>query len=515
MIGLSIGEREATFVRARGRGGQVQILDAQVVRTDEAALSGHQVAELLGKARCQLGEFRLGVRGRDSIIRYVHLREVPSWRLRLLMDVEIEDVAEKAGEALSADYRPLPLPVELRSDEADDLAILVAFTKEQPLLDTIGELAAGGVQTESACPTPVALFNGWVALGNVASESTVALVDVGDDAIELALVRDGMLLFARTLAPVKQFDARSVQQVASAVSAAVKFASSTQRLRSLKIDVIHICGRYGEVEALRSALTSTLSARVETYNPLERADVSELRCEDPDAMVALGCQFAIALGLAMGGSHPRTITPNLLPIPLKKRREFRQRTVWLMASGILLAIALSVLCVTAALQRSGVRGAVDDLRNLRRGLESRLATIDATSAANRVRLDVLTALSQPTQRAAAVMTFLDVLDGALPKRVTVERIVSTAPEKTQAARSSGDEPVKDLKEEPGIAFALYGVVDDVAGDAATVLTALERALRASEGVVRAAVTGTPQTRPGALVAFTMAIRITATAPELQ
>ncbi len=149
--GLELTSASATLVRIRAKRGEVRLEHAAFVSftaSYRAQLSGAdtvdsaedpeyeraaEAADGFANQGVPLDNLRLGIPGRDAIIRYVHLPPVPPWRLRLLMDDEVDDVAEKAGEPLCSEYRLLMLPDGLSRADEEELSILVALSKEAPL----------------------------------------------------------------------------------------------------------------------------------------------------------------------------------------------------------------------------------------------------------------------------------------------------------------------------------------------------------------------------------------------
>src|ERR1041384_1323260 len=101
----------------------------------------------------------LGISGKDSIIRYTHVPPVPAWRLKIIMDYEVNEVAEKIGEKLTGDFRVLPVT---REDD-DDQSIVIALAKEASLEGLLGDLKGAGITVAKAVPAPIALYASYSA----------------------------------------------------------------------------------------------------------------------------------------------------------------------------------------------------------------------------------------------------------------------------------------------------------------------------------------------------------------
>jgi Tfp pilus assembly PilM family ATPase len=510
--GLDLGLARAAYVRLSRRGTEIALERAALgdldPRADDAARAAALASALGSEAR--RSRVMLGVPGRDAILRYLHIPFVPAWRLRLLMEVEVRDVEEKAGEPLSSDYRQLTVPDDVAG--WDGATILVGLAKEAALLGRYRALEAAGVRARAALPSAVALFDAYVGLGHYEEGKTVVLLDAGPEGSELAILRDGLLVFARGLPASREgagdLTSREAMQLASAVASSIPFCRAQQKLRALPVDRVLVSGAFARSEDLLRSLRSALKVEVAVFDPLERLDAEPLPDADRAALEGRGPELAIAIGLALAQDHPRAVDLDLTPRPIVARREFLSRTLFLYAAGALLALALVVGFATAALAKARTQARRDGLRKIQVELEERRRDVEDRVQRNTVARQVIDTLARRTQPGGAALRLISRLREATPARVTVSEVLMEAPPAPRVSASGLSDPLPAPAE---VAFKVKGVVDNATGDAVTVLGRFEAALREDPGIASAKVTGTPVAQPGALLEFTLSVQVRAEA----
>jgi Tfp pilus assembly PilM family ATPase len=516
--GLEVGTRRAVLVRLAEKGGAVALRAAAIVEAGEGGAKEADLAADLRRALDAEGAGRLrvslGAGGRDAILRYLRLPPVPKWRLRLLMEQEVRDAEERAGEGLGSDYASLDVPAALATPQsAGEIAVLVALAKEAALARSLAALRKARIEVACVAPAAVALFNAYVALGNVADGRTVLLLDAGEDAIELAAVRDGLLVFARSIprpAEAAAIDTKEAQKLAGAIAAALQYAKTQQKLRALVPDEVLLSGRHARSDALRGALEQAFKLTPSLFDPLEQIDLEGAPAAVREALAGRGPELAVATGLALAGAHPRTIELDLSPAREKARREFLARTVFLYAAAALVLLTLLVTGGAAWAARRTALARGKELRALRGALESRRADLEALALRNRAAIGALEALSRRTEAGAALIRLLDRLRVATPPRVTLTEIAMEEPPPAPAGRGARGAAAPEKSGDAArreVAFRLRGEVDDATGEAARFLADLEAALREDPFFVSAKLAGTPVARAGALLDFAMSVRV--------
>jgi len=110
-IGIDIGVHAVKVAQLQKKGGMTR-----AVRLFRAPLEGDtdavRIQGALKRAGITGGPGLVGITGRDLIVRYTHVPPVPDWRLKLLMQFEINEVSGQSGGEVASDYRRIHLPVE-------------------------------------------------------------------------------------------------------------------------------------------------------------------------------------------------------------------------------------------------------------------------------------------------------------------------------------------------------------------------------------------------------------------
>src|SRR5262249_37489526 len=98
---------------------------------------------------------------------------------------------------LSADWRV----VESAADEREEGGsfVLVAMAKDERVTEWVEAFAGANLEPGSASPRPLAGGDAFRFLGEDASQGTVLVLDVGRSSTEIAIVREGALVFARSV----------------------------------------------------------------------------------------------------------------------------------------------------------------------------------------------------------------------------------------------------------------------------------------------------------------------------
>ena len=384
LIGIDPGAYSVKVVGGRMSGPLFSLthltsIDVEAESDREGAIC-RELALAAQTSRKLSGTARLGVTGRDLMIRYTTVPPVPLWRLKLLMDFEVQEMASQAGDGLTADYNLLD------ASESSDETVLVSLVKDR-LLE--GRLAAwnqkGVAPIHAATPNCVALFNSFLAFGRMEDDEYTFLLDIGDENLEMAIQRNGELLFARnvsggghafsdaiasawsvgtpkarelkhdlgTVAPKGRggYASANEEKVANAISGAagqlagmiqatIAFSRSQSGLKGMDIGRVVISGGGAELRGLSEYLEQSLGIPVRSFHPDAGLDTSGLSLEEAELFEKHPGSFAVALGLARMSSDEGAFLIDLVPAATKKKRRFMQRTVYLFA-----AAAVAIACL--------------------------------------------------------------------------------------------------------------------------------------------------------------------------
>ena len=154
-------------------------------------------SELGEKVKKNAKGARFGLSGKELIIRYTQVPPVPLWRLRLLMEFEVREMAA-AGRRLARE-RLQPRHAAERGGRRGHRA----RRGLQGVLPRVAVRCGEGRRSATPsrrCPASLALFNAFVGSGDIHEGEYTFLVDLGDRNVELALQKDGELIFARNIA---------------------------------------------------------------------------------------------------------------------------------------------------------------------------------------------------------------------------------------------------------------------------------------------------------------------------
>jgi type IV pilus assembly protein PilM len=494
-IGVDIGSSSVTVAAVRRKGGSLSLEHYRHLSTKELGgpepdrlargLAAHFAQAGLKPRGCVLG-----VSGKDAIVRYSHLPPMPDWRLKLLMEFEIADVAERTGEPLSADYQVLH-----RSGEGS--LVLVALAKDARVGAVVDAFAASGVEVSGAVPQPVATGDCFRYLGEGGVGVTL-VVDIGHGSTEVALVEDDELLFARSVAlggeafterlteslGVSRAEAEEIKrsgrapggedlgkllavprsQLASMVKASVDFARQQLKRPSLSVEQAAVAGGCARTPGLVEDIGRALGCEAALFDPLAdlgRGDADRASREDAELH---GPEAATALGLALSAVLPGASKLDLLPNAVKQQLEFKHRTLWLYVSAAVLALSLLVSFGLAGWEYSSESGRREQLDAALKELSSRVSAHEERVASNDKREADLQALGGRARPGLHLASLLATLGEATPPQISIGEL--------ELVMGSGG----------AFHFEATGLADDAQGEALTAMARLKGQLKAAPHV---------------------------------
>lgn len=455
---VDLGSHSAKIVVAQvGKHGVKLLRFAALPRGEsEASISLRDAGVPLAGAVC-------GLAGRDMTLRYSQVPPTPDWQLRNLMDLEIQDLAQQSGGALSADYNLLPS----QDAEAGVDTVLLALAKDEALDRLQAEVKASGGSVSAFVPNCTALYNAYLKCGPVDADAVVCLVNIGHTTMDLAIVKGTDLLFARNLGTgakvlddaiassfnVSERKAEALKKdlldldpqsrgryasgqaekvtlaaaagagsISAAIASSLSFCKAQTKLADLRLDQVLVCGGGARLRGLRGFLREALRCPVELFDPFANLDLSALPPSDQEQLQAMRHEAVVVLGLAVGRLDDTLYSLEILPEAVRKQQRFQQRTIWNIAAAVLV---LAVLGLKAKTQRAQVASAetagtalklqikrVNDTHN------EATAVVDANKA-QRAVLDHLTAMTAPMH---ALIRVHRAVAGNLPPQMWVERL---------------------------------------------------------------------------------------------
>lgn len=496
MVAVVLRGAGARAVWLRGAPGSLELVKAVSVTAPPDEALGAIVARLRSE-RAPVGALTLGVPGSAATLRYHRLPPVPDWRLQLILRYETEEMAEKSGEPLSSDALALEIPESSGEDEVH----LLGMGKEHALTPAIHEIESAGGKVSFAIPSAIGLVHAYLGGSAESPEETVLLADVGETESHLAIVREGRLLFARTVSfgtgelddligrrlDLKIDEARLVreraasgrlpEELASGVEATLRswtgqlgqlvassatFCRAQTRIPALELDRLLLAGE-GAALALRVRGGSEgMPARVEPLAPkLGGASLPG----SPE-------EWAPAVGLAAAPLDPRARFLDLLPAAFRKKRDFRERTRFLWGAAALLVLAVGVQFAAGAVEQGRASTARRTVAEWRQKMSAWDQAEAAAKRANQKFENREGRLREEVRTASFHAEALGVIARELPDAVSVKSIDGR---RAQAEGAVGTEIV------------IEGVADNSGGEGIDHAETLQEIFRALPGVRRSSI----------------------------
>jgi len=388
--GVTVGSRSVRVLSVRRqKSGTWEVTRALTAHVDEAdASEARRVSELRAAVRSAdvKGRALVGLTGRDLIVRYTQVPPVPDWRLEMLMNFEIQEVSEQSGGDVSAAYRQL----EVDDTSTGDNVVMVALAKNAYLQPRLEAMGAAGLDVLGGCPRAVAAFWSYKENGRLRADETVVLLHVGHENTDVAIARNGVLCFARNVSGGGKLFTEAVQQAmrvdfataeklkvnrgnltpkgkvryrdsaeekvanamfgagghfVSMVNSSVMFAKAQTKVPDCQPGRVVVMGAGALLRGFPEYLESALGLPVELFDPFTSVDLSALPEDTRNALQREQGAAAVALGLAQLAADDEAFRVEVLPEGERKKRHFKEHTVFSIAAGVALVASVVVAWV--------------------------------------------------------------------------------------------------------------------------------------------------------------------------
>jgi cell division ATPase FtsA len=278
--------------------------------------------------------------------------------------------------------------------------VLVALARNAHLRPRLDAVRASGASPMGGCPRSIALYHAFVSNAKVPPGEVTLILHLGAENTDVAIQRDGALLFARNmagggkpftdaLASAFRVDAETAERmkvqkgnvtprqkaryadsteekvantlltvaggVVAAVHSSLMFCKAQTKLQDLRVDRVLLCGAGARLRGLPEYLASGLAIPVELFDPFDSVDLSAMPQDQQDGLREEGPAMAAALGLAQMAADPKAFRLEVLPEADRRKRDFMRHTAWLIASGVVAAAGVAFLYVRAADQEASLR----------------------------------------------------------------------------------------------------------------------------------------------------------------
>lgn len=364
--GFGIDEGSATVkaVEVELKDGALVPVAAVALPAGESGLDPAALQAALKGSAIKSRQAVLGLTGKDLVIKYQQVPPVADFQLKKIVAFELEEIRKQSGDELAADFNVMPSRADLTSDDI----VMMALSREQRIEERSAALQQAGIATRHFTPNAVALFHAFRAFGP-ATSGDVLLVAIGKQSTDMALLRDGDLLYARSvgtggdvltdaiasefnvsktkaeslkreLGDLRPRDKRSgLSQQAEKVSYAlenaagrlfsmvqstVQLAKGQMQLNQLDLAKVWITGGSAAMKGLDEYLAGSLGVPVQRFDPLGDAGVTV------DGAGTL--DLAIAAGLAVMAADGEAWSVELLTAAERKKREWKKKHVFTLAA---------------------------------------------------------------------------------------------------------------------------------------------------------------------------------------
>ncbi len=353
-----------------------------------------QILPTLGEALIKAGIARkglIGLTGREVNLRYFDLPPMPPARIKLYIDMQIQDKApggKKEDVSNTYDYRILSTPAGLNAN----LTVMSGIVRSDYLNKVYASGKQAGLTFNSSTPSAFGLVQTYLRTQKVPPGETVVLCDVGHENIEMAILFEQNVYFARSsLGGGKKFEAaleqslkmggvslkgegsdrirsfkeerarlfpegeklNSAQElqvqkslaegadgIAGAIRAAVMFCRTQAKLPKLDYQRVYLSGGGARLKGLKEYLEQKSKRPVQVLDLYSSLDLRKMGGEGAKYFDGEIPDMAVAVGLAALDADPSGFHFKLLPENLQKSREFWGKTAFAAAGAVVLMSGL-------------------------------------------------------------------------------------------------------------------------------------------------------------------------------
>ncbi len=328
-----------------------------------------------------------------ALIKYVEVPPAPSWRLKMLIDYEVDAETQGKKDSAVSDFRLLDLPLT-----GATYTVMLGMVSSEVVDVQLGVLRGAGVKPVDLTFPAVGVYYTAAELARP-SGGVDLVVSIGESSTDLVFVEKSRLYFIRTV-PVggKHFtdevasvlgvdDWREAEekksrlailpaesetplseeekvsnalrkvalQLVGMIRSAVLFCRAQTKMVDLDVRRVLLTGGGAALRGLDVFLAEQLGMPVERLSFLDGLDLSRLPPQQRKLLEEDEQGFSAAVGLALSAFRGDLFFLSMLPEEVKRRRNFLERDVYVWIASVMLLLSASVVTVGAVKGLSGER----------------------------------------------------------------------------------------------------------------------------------------------------------------
>ena len=426
-IGIDAGSFAIKVVRLRRKAGKVCATGVTRAVVGYSGGNGETRAKAIGalrKVAADAGDTRGtigGITGRDVNLRFSHLPPVGLDRLDIMMEYEVMQIAGKSGGSVYSGYCGLDIP----DKPFPEVPMLIGLGKNTYVDEKYDLFEKAGITPKDLCPNSIGLFHAFRLSGQGEEGKNSLILDVGAENVDLVIASgtgmDARLVFARNLSQgAKAFtDAvraslggsqaeaerwkmkarlgrtpdeepkgeaarlallNAAGHFQTVVNTSLQFARQQTKIPDLDVARVYLSGGGARVTGFAEYLVQTMSRPVEMLRPFDGVDLSGLDEAAQKAAADLPTDLSVALGLALLAETPGAQGLSLLPEPVRKRRDFLRKDMFLYASIPVLLAGLVVLFMAGTANKLAEKAALEKAQKEQAEVNGAVARYEALLA---------------------------------------------------------------------------------------------------------------------------------------
>ena len=413
-LGVDEGGASIKVVEVEKRDGALVPTKAVVVPrlSAEGGLDPATLKTALAQSGIKTKAAVLGMTGKDLVIKYQQVPPVPDFQLKKIVQFELDEIRRQSGDALAADFNVMPVRADLTSDDI----VMLALTREARVDERSAALKEAGLSARHLTPNSVALFHAFRIFGP-ATSGDVLVAAIGKSSSDFAVMRDGDLLYARSvstggdvltdalaqefnvskakaeslkreLGDLRPRDRRSglsqqaekvsyalegaAGRLFSTVQSTLQLAKSQMQLNQLNVTKVWLTGGSAAMKGLDDYLAASLGVPVQRFDPLADAGVS--------VEGGTGLEATVALGLAAMAADEEAWSVEVIGAGERRKRDFARKQVFTIAALLLVLAYLGVAFVKWRERHDVSTKAASRLRAENDKRQKNVAKLDALQA---------------------------------------------------------------------------------------------------------------------------------------